>query len=57
LIVNQASIPVVEQLGIYLGEAIQEFPSVDILVGLPTLGLTVANVVAKSLYYCLYLLP
>ena len=48
LIINQAAISVVDELGAFLGEKIREL-NPDVLVGLPTLGLNVASLVAKSI--------
>ena len=48
LIVNQASISVHDELGNILAEAVREFEP-EVVIGLPTLGLTLAKVVAQKL--------
>jgi hypothetical protein len=48
LLVNQASIDVVQQLGEFLANAIKRY-NPDVIVGLPTLGLTLAPIVAQRL--------
>lgn len=48
LIINQASVPVVQTLGEMLAEKIRPYKP-DIIIGLPTLGLTLAPIVALSL--------
>lgn len=48
LLVNQAGIAVVEELGDYLTELVRPFEP-DVVVGLPTLGLSLAPIVAKGL--------
>jgi len=48
LILNQASIAVHDELGDILANAVRDFEP-EVVIGLPTLGLTVANVVARRL--------
>lgn len=48
LIINQASLDVVDELGRMLGEAVRGV-DVDVVVGLPTLGLCLAPIVARAL--------
>ena len=48
LIMNQASIAVHDELGDILANAVRDFEP-EVVIGLPTLGLTVANVVARRL--------
>lgn len=48
LIINQASISVHDELGDILAEAVRDFEP-DVVIGLPTLGLTLAKVVAQKL--------
>lgn len=53
LLVNQASLDVVDELGGLLTEEIlRHGPDVDVVVGLPTLGLSLSNVVARGLGHC-----
>lgn len=58
LLVNQAGIAVVEELGDYLTELVRPFEP-DVVVGLPTLGLSLAPIVAKGLgkRECIIYLP
>jgi hypothetical protein len=48
LIINQASFSVHDDLGDILAEAVRDFDP-EVVIGLPTLGLTLAKVVAQSL--------
>jgi hypothetical protein len=48
LLVNQASISVVAELGKFLAERVCPFEP-DVVIGLPTLGLSLAPIVAQSL--------
>jgi hypothetical protein len=48
LLVNQASMSVVEELGTFLGHLLRPYEP-DVIVGLPTLGLSLAPVVASRL--------
>jgi hypothetical protein len=48
LLVNQASMSVVAELGKFLAERVGPFEP-DVVVGLPTLGLSLAPIVAQSL--------
>jgi hypothetical protein len=48
LIINQASLSVHDELGDILAEAVRDFDP-EVVIGLPTLGLTLAKVVAQSL--------
>jgi hypothetical protein len=48
LLVNQASMEVVEELGTFLAEEVRPFEP-DVVIGLPTLGLSLAAIVAKTL--------
>lgn len=48
LIANQASIAVVEQLALHMAQAARAY-AFDVIVGLPTLGLAFAPLVAKAL--------
>lgn len=48
LIINQASLSVVEELSVALTEKVREFQP-EIVIGLPTLGLSVAPIVAREL--------
>jgi len=48
LIINQASLDVIEELGTFLAAAIKHLEP-DVIVGLPTLGLSPASVVARVL--------
>lgn len=48
LILNQASLRVVYELGTFLAEVIRPF-NIDVVIGLPTLGLSAAAVVAEKL--------
>jgi len=48
LLVNQASMAVVDELGTLLAEKVRPFEP-DCVIGLPTLGLSLAPIVAKSL--------
>src|SRR3954451_20143430 len=45
LLVNQASISVVTELGTFLAERVRPFHP-DVIIGLPTLGLSLAPIVA-----------
>ncbi len=54
LVVNQASLPVVESLGTLLADRLQVFAP-DLVIGLPTLGLALAPVVARVLGHPRYL--
>lgn len=54
LLVNQASMSVVQTLGEMLADALRPF-RVDGVIGLPTLGLTLAPVVAQALGHSRYL--
>lgn len=50
LLLNQASIAVVAELGGFLTECVRSLaPDVEVLVGVPTLGLCVAPIVAEKL--------
>lgn len=53
LLVNQAALDVVEVLGQMLGKAISLFKP-DIVVGLPTLGLSLAPIAARTLGHSRY---
>lgn len=53
LIVNQASFEVVDALAETLGHALESF-NPEVIVGLPTLGLTLASEVAKKLGHTRY---
>lgn len=53
LLVKQASIHVDEELGIFLAEKISPY-NLDIIIGLPTLGLTLAPTVAQRLGHARY---
>ncbi len=48
LIINQASLSVHDDLGDILAEAVRDLDP-EVVIGLPTLGLTLAKVVAQSL--------
>ena len=48
LLVNQASISVVEELGTFLADLVRPF-EVEVVIGLPTLGLSLAPIVAMGL--------
>lgn len=48
LLVNQASISVVTELGSFLAECVRPFDA-EVIIGLPTLGLSLAPVVAHNL--------
>lgn len=48
LLVNQASISVVAELGAFLAELVLDFVP-EVIVGLPTLGLSLAPIVAQKL--------
>lgn len=48
LLVNQASMSVVDELGTFLAERLRPFAP-EVVIGLPTLGLSLAPVVARSL--------
>ena len=48
LLVNQASMDVVAELGHFLTDAIREF-NPEAIIGLPTLGLSLAPIVAQDL--------
>ncbi|KAH8595535.1 phosphoribosyltransferase-like protein [Bisporella sp. PMI_857] len=48
LLVNQSSIPVVAELGAFLTEKVKEFDP-EVIIGLPTLGLSIAPLVAQGL--------
>lgn len=48
LLVNQASMSVVAELGKFLADRIGPFEP-EVIVGLPTLGLSLAPIVAQSL--------
>lgn len=48
LIANQASISVVYELGSFLAELIRPY-NVEVVIGIPTLGLSVAAVIAEKL--------
>jgi hypothetical protein len=48
LILNQASLSVVQELGLLLAELIRPY-NVEVVIGLPTLGLSAAAVVAEKL--------
>jgi adenine/guanine phosphoribosyltransferase-like PRPP-binding protein len=54
LLVNQASLGVVDALGAMLAERMRGFGA-DLLIALPTLGLTLAPVVARALGHSRYL--
>jgi adenine/guanine phosphoribosyltransferase-like PRPP-binding protein len=54
LLVNQASMEVVQALGEMLADALRPF-QVECVIGLPTLGLTLAPVVARALGHTRYL--
>jgi adenine/guanine phosphoribosyltransferase-like PRPP-binding protein len=53
LIINQASFPVVEALADALAQKLEAF-DIDVVVGLPTLGLTLASEVARRLGHSRY---
>jgi adenine/guanine phosphoribosyltransferase-like PRPP-binding protein len=53
LLVNQASISVVEELGTFLADKLRPYHP-DIIIGLPTLGLTLAPIVAQKLGHSRY---
>jgi adenine/guanine phosphoribosyltransferase-like PRPP-binding protein len=53
LLVNQAALSVVDELGALLAQALQPLAP-DLLVGLPTLGLTLAAATARSLGHARY---
>ena len=53
LIINQASFNVVDALAASLAQKLQDF-AVDVVVGLPTLGLTLASAVAQKLGHTRY---
>ena len=53
LIANQASMEVVEQLALHMAEAAKQY-AFDVVVGLPTLGLAFAPLVAKHLGHSRY---
>ena len=48
LLVNQAAIAVVAELGKFLADRVGPFQP-EVIIGLPTLGLTLAPIVAESL--------
>ena len=48
LIINQASLSVHDELGVILAEEVRDFEP-EVVIGLPTLGLTLAKVVAQKL--------
>jgi hypothetical protein len=48
LILNQASFTVQDKLGEFLAEAVRDVEP-EVVIGLPTLGLSLASVVAKEL--------
>ena len=48
LLVNQASISVVAELGSFLADRVRSFEP-EVIIGLPTLGLSLAPVVAQNL--------
>ncbi|APA07903.1 hypothetical protein SS1G_00483 [Sclerotinia sclerotiorum 1980 UF-70] len=48
LLINQASIDVVDELSSFLSEKVAPF-NPDVIIGLPTLGLTLAPIVARKL--------
>ncbi|KAL2074698.1 hypothetical protein VTL71DRAFT_8477 [Oculimacula yallundae] len=48
LIINQAAIDVTAQLGAFLADVVSPFAP-DVIVGLPTLGLSLAPIIAQSL--------
>ncbi|CAD6439886.1 75b4a9a0-f7b0-4cf8-8f84-c5c7f80fdd80 [Sclerotinia trifoliorum] len=48
LLINQASIDVVDELSSFLAEKVRPFHP-DVIIGLPTLGLTLAPIVASKL--------
>jgi adenine/guanine phosphoribosyltransferase-like PRPP-binding protein len=48
LLVNQASISVVAELGSFLANRVRPFDP-EVIIGLPTLGLSLAPVVAQNL--------
>lgn len=54
LLVNHAAMPVVQTLGEMLAEALRPFTP-DMLIGLPTLGLSLAPIVAAALGHTRYL--
>lgn len=53
LLTNHASIEVADQLGEYLAEIVADYEP-EVIVGLPTLGLSVARTVAKALGHSRY---
>lgn len=48
LLVNQASISVVNELGKFLADRVRPY-NADVIIGLPTLGLSLAPIVAQNL--------
>jgi adenine/guanine phosphoribosyltransferase-like PRPP-binding protein len=48
LLTTHAAIDVADQLGEYLAEIVEEYEP-EVIVGLPTLGLSLASTVAKAL--------
>lgn len=54
LIVNQASFPVVDALAARLARRLADFAP-EVIVGLPTLGLTLADAVARRLGHARYI--
>ncbi|TID21261.1 hypothetical protein E6O75_ATG04656 [Venturia nashicola] len=54
LLVNHASMQVVEELGTFLANLIRPYEP-DIIIGLPTLGLSLAPIVAKYLGHTRYI--
>ncbi|RDI78986.1 hypothetical protein Vi05172_g11001 [Venturia inaequalis] len=54
LLVNQASMQVVEELGTFLADLVRPYKP-DMIIGLPTLGLTLAPIVAQKLGHTRYI--
>ncbi|KAE8448165.1 hypothetical protein EG329_009769 [Mollisiaceae sp. DMI_Dod_QoI] len=54
LLTNQAAIDVSDELGIFLADIVRNY-NPEVIVGLPTLGLTLARTVAKSLGHKRYI--
>ena len=58
LLVNQAAIDVVAELGYFLADIVRTF-NPEVIIGLPTLGLSLAPIVAQNLgmseswFFCL----
>lgn len=48
LILNQAAIDVADELGAMLANIVKDYDA-EVVIGLPTLGLTLAPIVAKGL--------